>query len=136
MAQPVQRHCGHDDGAGDDLLDPVVEAELGTAVVHHRRDQRSHQRAADRALSAGPWQIQGNDVDFVVEVPSLGDASKIVSGTTRITRSPDRMLIAELVARFTAEAGTLLDSVFRVGRGQLTIRDRSVPRIATAVDTA
>ena len=92
--------------------------------------------AADRALSAVPWQIQGNDVDFVVEVPSLGDASKIVSGTTRITRSPDRMLIAELVARFTAEAGTLLDSVYRVGRGQLTIRDRSVPRIATAVDTA
>jgi citrate lyase subunit alpha / citrate CoA-transferase len=35
-----------------------------------------------------PWQIQGNNVDFVVEVESVGDPSKIVSGTTEITKSP------------------------------------------------
>ena len=35
-----------------------------------------------------PWQIQGNNVDVVVEVDSIGDPSKIVSGTTRITQSP------------------------------------------------
>ena len=29
-----------------------------------------------------PWQIQGNNVDYVVEVESLGDPKKIVSGTT------------------------------------------------------
>jgi citrate lyase subunit alpha/citrate CoA-transferase len=65
-----------------------------------------------------PWQIQGNDVDFVAEMPSLGDASKIVSGTTRITRSPDRLLIAELAARFTAEAGILREGFsFQAGAG-------------------
>ena len=41
-----------------------------------------------------PWQIQGNNVDYVVEVESIGDPSKIVSGTTQITRSPDRLRIS------------------------------------------
>jgi hypothetical protein len=52
-----------------------------------------------------PWQIQGNNMDYVVEVDSIGDASKIVSGTTQITRSPDRLRIAEFVARFPARCG-------------------------------
>ena len=45
-----------------------------------------------------PWQIQGNNVDYVVTVDSIGDPSRIVSGTTQITRSPDRLRIAEFVA--------------------------------------
>jgi citrate lyase subunit alpha/citrate CoA-transferase len=67
---------------------------------------------------AAPWQIQGNDVDFVVVVPSLGDASKIVSGTTQITRSPDRQLIAELTARFVSASGIMRDGFsFQAGAG-------------------
>lgn len=54
-----------------------------------------------------PWQIQGNNVDFVVEVDSLGDPAKIVSGTTQVTKSPDRLLIAEYVARFIEDAGIM-----------------------------
>ena len=54
-----------------------------------------------------PWQIQGNNVDFVVEVESIGDPTKIVSGTTQITRSPDRLRIAELVAQFLRAAGIM-----------------------------
>jgi citrate lyase subunit alpha/citrate CoA-transferase len=54
-----------------------------------------------------PWQIQGNNVDYVVEVDSLGDPAKIVSGTTKVTKSPDRLLIAEYVARFIEEAGIM-----------------------------
>jgi hypothetical protein len=68
-----------------------------------------------------PWQIQGNNVDYVVEVESIGDPAKIVSGTTQITRSPDRLRIAELVARFLREAGIICrnqDSTWwRVRRG-------------------
>ena len=56
-----------------------------------------------------PWQIQGNNVDYVVKVDSLGDSSKIVSGTTQITKSPDRLLIAEYVAQFIDEAGIMKD---------------------------
>jgi citrate lyase subunit alpha/citrate CoA-transferase len=65
-----------------------------------------------------PWQIQGNYVDEVVVVDSIGDATKIVSGTTRITRSPDRLLIAELTARFCIEAGIVQDGFsFQAGAG-------------------
>ncbi len=65
-----------------------------------------------------PWQIQGNNVDFVVEVPTLGDPSKIVSGTTQVTKSPDRLLIAEYIARFLDESGIMKDGFsFQAGAG-------------------
>ncbi len=65
-----------------------------------------------------PWQIQGNYVDYVVAVESIGDPEKIVSGTTQITRSPDRQLIAELTARFVREAGIMRDGFsFQAGAG-------------------
>ena len=65
-----------------------------------------------------PWQIQGNNVDQVVVMDCIGDASKIVSGTTQITRSPDRLLIAELTARFCDEVGIVQDGFsFQAGAG-------------------
>jgi citrate lyase subunit alpha / citrate CoA-transferase len=65
-----------------------------------------------------PWQIQGNLVDFVVVMDKIGEPSKIVSGTTNITKSPDRLLIAELTARFVREAGILRDGFsFQAGAG-------------------
>jgi citrate lyase subunit alpha/citrate CoA-transferase len=69
-----------------------------------------------------PWQIQGNHVDYVVEVPSIGDPSKIVSGTTQITRSPDRLKIAEYVARFLRDAGIMRDGFsFQAGAGGIAL---------------
>lgn len=65
-----------------------------------------------------PWQIQGNNVDVVVEVDSIGDPEKIISGTTRLTRSPDRLLIAEMAVQFTLEAGIVKDGFsFQAGAG-------------------
>ena len=65
-----------------------------------------------------PWQIQGNYVDCVVVVDKIGDPAKIVSGTTEITKSPDRLLIAEMTARFVKEAGILKDGFsFQAGAG-------------------
>ena len=69
-----------------------------------------------------PWQIQGNNVDYVVEVDSIGDPSKIVSGTTQITRSPDRLRIAELVARFLRDAGIMREGFsFQAGAGGIAL---------------
>src|SRR3954465_12560117 len=69
-----------------------------------------------------PWQIQGNNVDYVVEVDSIGDPAKIVSGTTQITRSPDRLRIAELVASFLREAGIMKDGFsFQAGAGGIAL---------------
>ena len=65
-----------------------------------------------------PWQIQGNYVDYVVEVDSIGDPTKIVSGTTQLTKSPDRLLIAEMAAKFSLEAGIVKNGFsFQAGAG-------------------
>ncbi len=69
-----------------------------------------------------PWQIQGNNVDYVVEVGSIGDPAKIVSGTTQITRSPDRLRIAEFVARFVRDSGLMRDGFsFQAGAGGIAL---------------
>ena len=69
-----------------------------------------------------PWQIQGNNVDYVVEVESIGDPEKIVSGTTQITRSPDRLRIAELVARFLRGSGIMRNGFsFQAGAGGIAL---------------
>ncbi|MFH1220839.1 MAG: citrate lyase subunit alpha [Candidatus Eisenbacteria bacterium] len=65
-----------------------------------------------------PWQIQGNYVDCVVVIDKIGDPAKIVSGTTEITRSPDRLLIAEMTAKFVKQAGIMKDGFsFQAGAG-------------------
>jgi len=65
-----------------------------------------------------PWQISGNRVDSVVVVDKIGDPAQIVSGTTQITRSPDRLLIAEMVAKFIDAAGILREGFsFQAGAG-------------------
>jgi citrate lyase subunit alpha/citrate CoA-transferase len=69
-----------------------------------------------------PWQVQGNNVDYVVEVESIGDPAKIVSGTTQITRSPDRLRIAELVAGFLRDAGIMRNGFsFQAGAGGIAL---------------
>jgi len=65
-----------------------------------------------------PWQIQGQNVDYVVVLDKVGDPAKIVSGTTQLTRSPDRLYIAELTAEFVRVAGILKDGFsFQAGAG-------------------
>ncbi|MCD4652109.1 MAG: citrate lyase subunit alpha [Candidatus Cloacimonetes bacterium] len=65
-----------------------------------------------------PWQIQGNYVDYVVEMEQIGIPEKIVSGTTQITKSPDRLFIAELTAKFCEVAGLIRDGFsFQAGAG-------------------
>ncbi len=65
-----------------------------------------------------PWQIQGQNVDYVVVLDRIGDPEKIVSGTTRLTRSPDRLYIAELTAKFVQAAGIMRDGFsFQAGAG-------------------
>ncbi len=70
------------------------------------------------AFPCVPWQIQGNNVDSVVVVDKIGEPEKIVSGTTNITKSPDRLLIAELTAKFVDAAGILKEGFsFQGGAG-------------------
>jgi citrate lyase subunit alpha/citrate CoA-transferase len=65
-----------------------------------------------------PWQIQGNNVDHVVQIDKVGEPEKIVSGTTVITKSPDRLLISEMTADFIEAAGILKNGFsFQSGAG-------------------
>ncbi len=69
-------------------------------------------------LPCFPMEIEGNYVDFVVVVDKIGIPEKIVSGTTQITRSPDRLLIAELTASFLEKSGLLYNgATMQAGAG-------------------
>ena len=70
-----------------------------------------------------PWVIRGGNVDHVALVEKLGDPEKIVSGTTKITRSPTRQLIARYGADFVRDSG-LLDEPefsFQAGAGGVSL---------------
>lgn len=65
-----------------------------------------------------PWQIHGNHVDYTVVVDKVGEPEKIISGTTNITKSPDRLLIAEMTAQFCEEAGIVQNGFsYQAGAG-------------------
>ena len=53
------------------------------------------------------WQFDHKYVDMVVKVPSIGDAGGIVSGTTRITRDPIGLKIAQDTAELVRELGVI-----------------------------
>jgi len=65
-----------------------------------------------------PISISQSDVDWVVQIESLGDHEKIVSSTTRITRDPAGLLIAKYAAEVIEAAGLLKDGFsFQTGAG-------------------
>ncbi len=71
--------------------------------------------------SAYPLQrssIDESRVDAVVFVDSIGDPEKIVSGTTRVTRDPIGLLMADLAVDAIAASGLLRDGLsFQTGAG-------------------
>jgi citrate lyase subunit alpha/citrate CoA-transferase len=69
-----------------------------------------------------PAQIQGNNIDYVVTVDSIGDPSLIVSGTTQVTRSPEGLRIAEYTAQFLRDAGIMRNGFsFQAGAGGISL---------------
>lgn len=65
-----------------------------------------------------PNSIRQSFVDYVVEVDSIGDASKIATGSTRITKSPMDLRIARLGAEVIEHSGCFKQGFsFQVGAG-------------------
>ena len=65
-----------------------------------------------------PISISQSDVDWVVQIDSLGDPAKIVSSTTRITRDPAGLLIAKYASEVIEASGLLKDGFsFQTGAG-------------------
>ncbi len=65
-----------------------------------------------------PLSIQQSFVDYVVSVQTIGDSSKIATGTTRITKSPMDLRIAKLAADVIEHSGFFEQGFsFQVGAG-------------------
>ncbi|MDA3865809.1 MAG: citrate lyase subunit alpha [Salinivirgaceae bacterium] len=65
-----------------------------------------------------PPSIRQNYVDYIVETDSIGDAKKIASGTTRITKAPLDLRIAKIAADTIVHSGLFKNGVsFQVGAG-------------------
>ncbi|MEI6876831.1 MAG: citrate lyase subunit alpha, partial [Spirochaetota bacterium] len=65
-----------------------------------------------------PWSIQGGNVDHVLTVDSIGNPDRISSGTTRLTRSPTQLLVAEMAAAFAEGVGIIHEGFsFQAGAG-------------------
>ncbi len=106
-------------GNANGLYGPSACGGLGYALADYRYADKVI-IVTDNLIDfpAMPMQIEGNYVDYVVVVDKIGIPEKIVSGTTRITKSPDRLLIADLTAKFCDEAGLIKDGFsFQMGAG-------------------
>jgi citrate lyase subunit alpha/citrate CoA-transferase len=69
-----------------------------------------------------PIQLPGHHADCVVVQGRIGDPTKIVSGTTELTRSPDRLYIARLVAAFIRDSGMMKPGFsFQGGAGGISL---------------
>ena len=65
-----------------------------------------------------PASIPEDQVDYVVELPSIGDPKGIVSGTTRITRDPVALTIARYAAQVIEHSGLMKNGFsFQTGAG-------------------
>jgi citrate lyase subunit alpha/citrate CoA-transferase len=56
-----------------------------------------------------PFGIPESDVDYIVEVPEIGDPDGIMSGATRFTKNPKELLIAETAADVIEASGRFQD---------------------------
>jgi citrate lyase subunit alpha/citrate CoA-transferase len=65
-----------------------------------------------------PMSIKQTCVDYVVKIDSIGDPTKIATGTTRITKAPMDLFIAEMAARVIEHSGFMEPGFsFQVGAG-------------------
>ncbi|GHV56482.1 citrate lyase subunit alpha [Synergistales bacterium] len=75
-----------------------------------------------RPYPIAPISIPGIYVDFVAAVESIGDPAGIVSGTTRVTRDPLRLLIAKYASRLIEVSPYFKDGIsFQTGAGGIPL---------------
>jgi citrate lyase subunit alpha/citrate CoA-transferase len=70
----------------------------------------------------GRASISGGNVDWVLAVETIGDSARIVSGTTRLPRSPTQLFVADLAARFIEDTGLMREGFsFQAGAGGISL---------------
>jgi citrate lyase subunit alpha/citrate CoA-transferase len=69
-----------------------------------------------------PVSIPGIFVDFVAVADSIGDPAGIVSGTTKVTRDPLRLLIAQYASKLIEASPYFMDGIsFQTGAGGIPL---------------
>lgn len=69
-----------------------------------------------------PMEIQQGWVDYVVVVDEIGDPENIASGTLRLTKSPTRLLIAQMTTDAVVHSGYFVDGFsFQGGAGGISL---------------
>ncbi len=69
-----------------------------------------------------PISISQTQADYVVAVPSIGDPSGIVSGTTKVTRDPMRLLIARYASKLIEASPYFKNGIsFQTGAGGISL---------------
>ena len=115
--------CADDFGNANGVYGPSACGPLGYAQIDSQYADKSVV-ITDNLIRFPciPIDIPSTNVDYVVAVDSIGDASKIVSGTTRITNSPARLYIAKLAAKFIRESPYYKEGIgFQTGAGGISL---------------
>ena len=69
-----------------------------------------------------PIQIPADYVDYIVEVPSIGDNEKIVSGTTKIATDPQKLSIAQAALDLIVHSGIAREGMsYQAGAGGISL---------------
>lgn len=67
-------------------------------------------------------EIGGNNIDYVIKVAKIGEASGIVSGTTQITKDPIGLLIARNTTKVIEHSGLFKEGFsFQTGAGGISL---------------
>jgi citrate lyase subunit alpha/citrate CoA-transferase len=120
IAAPIADHFGNCNGHSG----PSAFGVIGYALADSLYAEKSVVITDNlQPFPVYPWVIKGGNIDHVCTVDKLGDPEQIISGTTRITRSPTRQLIAEYAARFVKDVGLLdePDFTFQSGAGGISL---------------
>lgn len=114
--------CATASGDGNGFSGPSACGSLGYAVSDMYYARRKVVVTDHIVDSVTDKQIHGEYVDYVLKVDRIGRREEIVSGTTRITRDPVGLLIAENAVRVLAAVGAIKDGFsFQTGAGGISL---------------
>jgi citrate lyase subunit alpha/citrate CoA-transferase len=115
IAAPAADKCGNLNGVSG----PAACGSLGYAFPD--AEYAEHVVAVTDHLEPyplSPISIEQTRVDYVVKIDKIGDPKGIVSGTTRITKDPVQLKIADMAAKVIKAAGLIREGFsFQTGAG-------------------
>ncbi|MFH1694094.1 MAG: citrate lyase subunit alpha [Bacillota bacterium] len=107
-----------DEGNGNGIDGPNACGTLGYAIADMLYAKHKVVITDHLVNKIDPIEIEAQYIDYIINVDKIGDASGIVSGTTKPTRDPVQLKIAKDTARLIEELGYLKQNMsFQTGAG-------------------